>query len=299
MTAFRGAFSDILAPGLAEVVALAYKMYPEEYSKIFKMKGSKKKSEQTTTIEGLGVAPVLNEGAPIEFKDLTQGYDETYTHVDYGLGFRVTRNMYDDDLYGVMESAAEYLGRSIRLSIENAAANIFNNGFTASAAYYGPDGVELFSRVHPFASGGTAANELSAAADLSTTSLQAALSDVESMVDSTGAPIVLIPKTLLIPSELRWDASVILESQLKSGTANNDKNVFKDLDLSFEINHYLTDADTSFLICDKNSLKGWMRQKPKFENDDDFDTKDAKFSVVSRFSFGWADWVGVYGLLGA
>lgn len=299
MVALRNAFSDLLAPGLSEVVALAYKAQPEEYSKIFTMKGSKRKYETTTTVEGLGIAAVKQEGVGIEYKDLTQGYDETFTHNTYGLGFRVSREMYDDDLYGVMEDAAKYLGRSIKLAIENAAASIFNYGWTASAAYYGADGVELFSRVHPWASGGTYANELSAAADLSTTSLQAALSDIEGTTDSTGVPIALIAKTLLVPPELRWDASVILESQKKSGTANNDKNVFLDLDLSYMVNHYLTGDDDSFLLCDYNGLKGWMRQKPQFENDDDFDTGDAKFKVTSRHSFGWSDPIGVFGILGA
>ena len=93
MVALRNAFSDILAPGLAEVVALAYKAHPEEYSKIFKMKESKKNKETTTTIEGLGIAAVKSEGVGIEYKDLTQGYDETLTHSTYGLGFRVSREM--------------------------------------------------------------------------------------------------------------------------------------------------------------------------------------------------------------
>ena len=298
--ASSAAFSDIMAPGLSDVVALAYREYPTEYTKIYTgMETSDKESEKTTTIEGLGVARQFESGESVHYADLTQGYDETFTADDFGLGFRVTRNAYDDDLYHVFDKAAQHLGRSIRLAIETAAANIFNNGWQTGAAYLGPDGIELFSRVHPFASGGTYVNELSAAADLSATSLANALTDIETLKGADGTPLALIAKDLIVPGQLRWDASTILESQKKSGTANNDKNVFLDLDLSYMVNHFLTGDDDAFIKCDQNELKGYMRKKPKFENGDDFDTGDAKFKVTSRFDFGWADPVGVYGILGA
>ena len=295
--ALRGAFSDILAPGLAEVIALAYKKYPEEYSKIFTVETSKRQYEKTTTIEGMGPAVVKLEGAPVSYADLTQGYDKTYTHITYGLGFRVSKEMYDDDLYGVMKKAAEYLGRSVKLKIETSAANVFNNGFDSS--FTGGDGKELFATDHPFASGGTGRNELSTPADLTTASIEQALSDIEGTTDSTGMPIALIAKTLLVAPANRWAADVILGSQLKSGTANNDKNPLLDLNLSYMVNHYLSDADAWFLLCDQNELKFYNRESPLFENEDDFDTKDGKFSVTTRFSTGWADWPGVFGTPGA
>jgi hypothetical protein len=90
-----------------------------------------------------------------------------------------------------------------------------------------------------------------------------------------------------------------LESQLKSGTANNDKNVLKDLSLNYVINHYLTDTDAWFVKCSQDELKFYNRQSPVFENEDDFDTKNAKFTVTTRFSTGWADWPGVFGTPGA
>jgi hypothetical protein len=99
--ASSAAFSDIMAPGLSDVVALAYREYPTEYTKIYTdMETSDKESEKTTTIEGLGVARQFESGESVHYADLTQGYDETYTHDDFGLGFRITRNAYDDDLKG-------------------------------------------------------------------------------------------------------------------------------------------------------------------------------------------------------
>lgn len=297
MVALRNNFSDILAPGLAEVVALSYRQYPEEYSKIFNVEKSKRKYETTTTIEGMGIATQKNESKGVTYADLTQGYDKSFTHVTYGLGFRVSKEMYDDDLYGVMKKAAMYLGRSIRQRIETTGANVFNNGFDSS--YTGGDGKELFATDHPWAVGGTGRNELSTAADLSQASLETALTDIESLTDGNGAPIALISKKLLVAPANRWQASVLLESQLKSGTANNDKNVFLDTDLTYTVNHYLSDADAFFILCDQHELKFYERQAPLFENGDDFDTGDAKFKVTARHSAGWSDWVGVFGSPGA
>jgi len=297
MTAIRGNFSDILAPGLAEVVALSYRQHPDEYTKIFTPEGSTRQYEKTTTIEGIGIAQVKDEQVGVSYGDLTQGYDKTFTHVTYGIGFRISEEMYDDDLYGVMKKAAQYLGRSMKLRIETSAANVFNNGFNSS--YTGGDAKELFATDHPFASGGTGRNELSTAADLSQASLEQAMTDIESTTDSTGAPIALVAKKLLVAPANRWAASVLLESQLKAGTSNNDKNVFLDLDLNYIVNHYLSDADAWFLLCDQNELKFWNRQKPKFQNGDDFDTGDAKFKVTARHSTGWSDWPGLFGSPGA
>uniref|UniRef100_A0A6H1ZCM2 Putative capsid protein n=1 Tax=viral metagenome TaxID=1070528 RepID=A0A6H1ZCM2_9ZZZZ len=295
MTALRSGFSDLLAPGLSEVVAASYKQYPDEYTKIFNVETSERKYETTTTIEGLPIAPVKTEGTSVTYNDLTQGYDKNHTHITYGEGFRVSREMYDDDLYGIMKRAAAYLGRAIKQRTEVGAANVFNNGWQTGAAYLGPDGIELFSRVHPWARGGTAVNEPASPVDLSLASLEAGITAIETLTEASGSPVQLIVKTLLVPANLRWEASVLLESQYEPGNANNDKNPITNLDLSWTINHYLTDTDAWFLLAEGNELKFYMRQKPVFENDDDFDTKDAKFTCTTRFATGWADWPGTYG----
>ena len=41
------------------------------------------------------------------------------------------------------------------------------------------------------------------------------------------------------------------------------------------------------------------RMAPKLEQDNDFDTKNARMSTVARYAAGWADWRGVYGSPGA
>lgn len=295
-TALRSNFSDLLAPGLKGVVALSYRERPEEFSKIFKMETSDKQYEKYAQVEGLGIAPLKSESVAVTYADLTQGYSKTMTHLTYGLGFRVSREMYDDDLYDVMKKAATYLGRSIRQRKEVTAANIFNNGFSSS--YLGGDGKALFATDHPFKRGGTGSNTFTNQADLSQTTLETAITNITTTTDSDGTNIVLIPKSLIVPPALKFTADVILSSQLKSGTGNNDINPLKNEGISVVVNHYLTDSDAWFILCDQHELKGLNRQMAKFENDDEFDSGDAKFKVTERYSFGWADWKGVYGVSG-
>ena len=56
--------------------------------------------------------PQKDEGAGIVYDDPVSGPTKRYTHLTYGMGFRVTREMWEDDLYGKMKKMPKALGRS-------------------------------------------------------------------------------------------------------------------------------------------------------------------------------------------
>jgi len=293
-TMLSSGFADLMAPGLFDVISTNYKQYPDEYSKILNVKTSKKQYEKSTTIENVAAAPEKSKGEAVNFAVLTQGYDTTSTHKTYAQGCRVEREAYDDDLYSIFrDKLGQYLARSMKQRAETIGANVFNNAFSTS--YLGGDGHELLDTNHPFASGSTYQNEPTAAVDLSQTSLEDMFTLLESATEANSMNIQLIPKMLLVPPALRWTASVLLESQLKSGTANNDKNPFLDLDVNYMVDHYLSDSDAWFVLSDAHSLIFWERQRPKLEADDDFDTGDAKVKITARYSTQWESPLGVVG----
>ena len=295
-TMLSSGFADLMAPGLFDVMSLAYKSWPVEYSKYLKVKGSKKQYEKSSTIEGMGVAPEKNKGAAVNFDILTQGYDTTATHLTYAQGARVEREAYDDDLYSVFQGKlGQYLARSMNQRAEALGANILNNGFTSGL---GGDGSYLFATNHAHAAGGTYANKPTTDVDLSHTTLEAMLTLLENTKEANNMPIMLIPKLLIVSSTDRWAASVILESQLKSGVANNDKNPLLDLDLNYLVVHGLTDSDAWFVQADQHSLLFFERQRPKMEADDDFATGDALVKITARYSTMWEDPLGVVGTSG-
>jgi len=104
-----GAFSSLLAPGLRKVYTEELLDRSTEYDKIANIITSKRNYEDDLQVALLGTTPAKIQGGPTTFDNPIQGSSVRYTHVSYGLGFRVTQEMYADDLYGVMQKASKDL----------------------------------------------------------------------------------------------------------------------------------------------------------------------------------------------
>ena len=87
------------------------------------------------------------------------------------------------------------------------------------------------------------ANRPTTHADLSVTSLTAGLTAIEKFTDERGLKRPTKAKTLLIPVDLWNVAEELLGSEYKPYTANNEVNAIVKKDLSYTVNHYLTDTD--------------------------------------------------------
>ena len=96
-----GQGSALLAPGIRNVLFQAYNERSKEYADIFNVTTSERNYEEDLEFIGLGTMPTQPEGTGVIYADPTQGGVKRYTHVSFGKGFRITRQMMDDDLYGV------------------------------------------------------------------------------------------------------------------------------------------------------------------------------------------------------
>ena len=173
-------------------------------------------------------------------------------------------------------------------------ANILNRAFSGS--YVGGDGVSLVSASHPTVNG-TQSNLLTAA-DLSETALEDAITAIATAKNSAGLPIALRTMRLIVGPGQIFNATRILESELRVGSANNDVNAIKTLGLVPEIviNHYLDDADAWFLQTNvPDGLISYQRRALDIEKDEDFDTENRKHKATERYSAGWGDWRGIFG----
>jgi len=300
MSTFRENMADLIVAGFRTILFEKFKSYPEEHKEIFNILTSKKAEEKDSAVSGFGTMPVKKEGAPIGYDDPVQGWDVAYTHVAYGLGFRVTKEMWEDDQYNKIKKMPLALAKSARHTIEQVCANIFNYGFVTTYNS-GGDGKALFATDHPLSGGGTYGNEPDVAADLTVSSLRAAIQNIEETLDDRGKILAIKPKKLVVPNALQWTARELLGSKLKPYTADNEKNAFLDNDLNYFVWHYLTDDDAWFLLGDKedHELNFFWRQKLETEHDSDFDTGSLKFKGTMRFSVKWSDWRGTYGSPGA
>jgi len=297
-----GNFAKALMVGVNSWYGESYNEFPVEYTQLFTIENSRRAFEEDVSVSGFGLVPVKAEGAPITYDSMQQGFVTRYTHVEYGMGFVITKNMIEDDLYDIVaKKRAKSLAFSMRQTKEIICANVFNRAFNTS--YTGGDGKNLISSAHPNISGGTWSNAPTVASDLSEASLEQAVIDIGKWTNDRGLKIAIKPTKLVIPIDLMFEAERILGSNLRVGTSNNDINAIKSLGKlsgGYIVNHYLTDADAWFLLTDiPDGLKYWNRYADAFEMDNDFETSNAKFKGTMRFSVGWSDPRAVYGSSGA
>lgn len=304
-TQFPDLFLTTMLPALDEVIFNRFDRLPPNYSKIFRMLDSTRSIEQTSEIAGLGTFSVVAEGSPVRYDESVPGFAKTYTHTQYGLGFRISRIMVDDDRFSIINKMASDLGRSAKETTELDAVGDFNNGFSGS--FLGPDGKALFVTDHPLVkSGGTQQNTLTTAADLDISSIELALTDFRKMKDPSGKKIRVKPEKLIIPPELEFAASEIMNGDMRSDTANHTINAFKNRVgmTSFDevvIWEYLSDPDAWFISAPKEDteLRFYWREKFNTIHDVDFDTRSIKTAGWMRFSHGWSSFYGLYGSPGA
>jgi phage major head subunit gpT-like protein len=304
-TQYPDLFLSTMLPALDELIFNKFDRFPPQYTNVFRVMDSGRSIEQTSEIAGLGLFNSLGEGEPMRYDESVAGFNKTYTHSQWGLGFKMTRVMVDDDRFGVISKLASELGRSAKETIELDVAAEFNNGFTTT----GPDGQALFSASHPLVkSGGTQSNLLTTPADLDIPALELMITQFRRMKDPSGKKIRVKPRRLIVPPELMFVAAEILGGTMRSDTANNTVNAFKQSlgagfgeFTDFFVYDYLTDPDAWFVSAaqEDTELRFYWRERPNTVHDVDFDSRSVKTAMWYRMSHGWSSFYGVAGTAGA
>ena len=297
----RAQFAKMLEPGLNTLFGLEYDSYPPEYAAVFEANTSNRAFEEDVLLEGFGTAPVKNEGAAISYDSGSQQWTARYQHETIALAFSITEEAEEDGQYGSIASRyTKALARSMASTKEIKAANVLNNA--TSAGYEGGDGVVLLSTSHPTRSGNQS-NTLATAADLSETSLESILIQIADMKDDRGLRVAAQGTMLIIPTAYTFVAERLLESQLRTGTADNDINAIRSggyLPQGYHVMRRLTDSDAFFVKTDvPDGLKHFQRSPLKKGMEGDFETGNVRYKVRERYSFGFTDWRGVFGSEGA
>ena len=295
-----GSHPKALWPGIRAWWGRSYSEHVPEYPDLFEIDTSDKAYEEEPEITGFGLAPVKPQGQQIFYDTEVQGPVSRYTHVAYALGYIVTFEELRDDLYEVVSKRrAQQLAFSMRQTKENILAAVYNQGFNAS--FPGADGVQLFSTAHPTLSGNQS-NLLTVAADLSETAVEDLCIQIMQMTNNRGLKISGLPQSLNVPPQLWFEANRIYHSVLQNDTANNAINVLRATGAfpkGIKVNHYFSSATAWFIRTNiPRSLQYFERDKISFDQDNDFDTKNAKAACYERYSAFWSDWRGAFGTPG-
>lgn len=294
----RSAHPDALWPGVKAWFGLEYDKVPATWPQIFEKMSSDKFQERIVEGTTFGLAPNRTEGAPVEYDSDGEGYVAIFQHAVYALGYIVTQEELEDNLYQqVSQSRSANLAWSMRTTAEYVHANVFNRGFDSN--YPIGDGQPLFSAAHPTSSGNQ--SNLLTAADLSEAAVEDAVKHVWRMQNNRGFPLNGGVKRIVVNPEDAFNATRIFNSVLRSGTANNDINALNAMGTvpDIVVDKYLTNTVSWFVQTDvPNGLVSMWRRDVTLSKDNDFDTDNAKAKATMRFSCGAADWRSVYGNVG-
>lgn len=296
----RGNAPKQLVPGLNEIFGLSYGSIDNEHVPLFERESTNRAFEEEVLHTGFGMAAVKAEGAAVDFDTSQEAWTARYVVETVALAFAITEEAMEDNLYDTWSKLrAKELGRAMAEFKQTKAANIFNNGFTAG--FNGGDGVPLFSAAHPTIGAGNLSNTV--ATDLSETALENALINISLFRNDRNRLIGSKGMMLLIPPQLQFVACRILESSLRSGTADNDINAIKYkgmLPRGYVINHRLTDTNAWFIKTDVvNGTKMFTRKPVQTKEDYDFFTGNMLYKARERYVFGFSDWRGWYGSSGS
>ncbi len=291
-----------LLPGLNALFGLEYEKYGEEHKEIYETETSERSFEEETKLSGFSAAPVKNEGSAIAYDNAQEAWTARYNHETIAMGFSITEEAVEDNLYDSLSSRyTKALARGMAYTKQVKAAYVLNNAFTGGPTY--GDGVVLCSTAHPLVSGGTNSNRPTTGTDLNETSLENAVIQIAAWTDERGLLIASRPRKLIIPPQLQFTATRLLETELRVSTADNDINALKNngsIPEGYTINHYLTDPNAFFLTTDvPNGLKHFVRTPMSTGMDGDFDTGNVRYKARERYSFGVSDPLGIFGSPGA
>ena len=307
MAISRGQLVKELEPGLNALFGLEYKRYENQHAEIFDTENSDRAFEEEVMLSGFANAQVKPEGSGVTFDNAQETFTARYSHETIALAFAITEEAIEDNLYDRLASRyTKALARSMASTKNVKGAAVLNNGFNNTFA--GGDGVALFGNdgagntTHPTLAG-TFRNQPAVAADCNETSLEQAMIDISALTDERGLKIAARGTKMIVPPQLQFVADRLLNTEGRTGTADNDINAIKNMGMvsgGYVVNHYLTDPDAWFVKTDvPNGLKHFSRSPIKTTMEGDFDTGNVRYKARERYVFGFSDPRGIYGNPGA
>lgn len=298
----RSNHNSALWPGIRAIFGNKYDEYPLEWPQVFERASSNKQFEIDVESTGFGYVPRKTEGGAVQYDSLQEGYKVRYMHNTYAMGYIVTEEEIEDNLYAEISARrASALAFSFRQTEEIIHANMFNRAFAAGQP--GGDGAPLVSNAHPTLNG-TQSNQLAVAADLAEASLEDMMIQIADARDSRGLLIKMMGRKLIVPRQEIFNATRLTATPLQPDSDLNNVNAMMTLGLLPEgvmVWHYLTDADAWWIKTNapRSALHLDRVSLGELQQDNDFGTGNALAKNRCRYSTGWTDWRGFYGSQGS
>ena len=294
-----------LEPGLNALFGLEYNRYDHESAEIYVTESSDRAFEEEVMLSGFANADVKAEGQGVSYDEAQETYTARYTMETIALAFAITEEAIEDNLYDRLSSRyTKALARSMSNAKQVKAAAPLNNGLPSvtTGKFTSGDGANLFSTSHSTIAGNVK-NTLTTQADLNETSLEQSLIDIAAMTDERGLSIAAKGVKMIVPSANQFNAERLMKSQGRTQTADNDINAINSMGMipqGYRVNHFLTDADSFYIITDvPNGMKHFERTPLTTSMEGDFDTGNVRYKARERYVYGVSDFRGIFGVEGA
>jgi phage major head subunit gpT-like protein len=277
-----------------------YLGYPSQFDKIAHVQKAPAGGHITKAeISSLGLPVVIPEGGSMVFDFPIEGNKLTFYWKKYGLGFQATEEDIRYERFGKIKGMAASLGRSMAYEREVIFWDLLNSGFATHAAW---DANYLFTASGRYTlKSHTAMNNRPAVdASLSETTLQAALEYGENAVNSSGEPITLTPWMLVTTTKNNRVAKVLLETDKKVGSNDNDKNIMNGV-LDLFVCRHLTYSGSNypwFVLYKEHDLNFWWEMPITDMKSSDFNTGNVLWQSKMIFGVGCFNPIGMYGTTG-
>ena len=260
-------------------------------AKLLKMETTDEQFDEDVLVSPFGLLTAKNEGAGVDYDSMTQGYVTRYQQRTRALGYQVSWEARKFGKYlNVVSKGNEFLSASLRETKEVDVADLFNNGF--NSAYTFGDGKKFFATDHP-SRAGNFSNTLATPQDLCEEALEELCVQIKETNNDRGIKARIKPILLQVPSALMFEATRILESQLRVNTANNDINALKNMGLFAQgivVNPHLESNDAYFIRTDApEGAKMITAVQGEFSNDGAFESGDHKYKIMTSYSIGVTD----------
>jgi hypothetical protein len=296
----QGAFNALFRAGLRDDFRDNYEMYPPEYPQYLKTSTMDGPELKAAVIAGLNRLVELGDGEAITYDNpkmspVVMGVDK-----EFALGFMLTKRTVEDDKYGKANQSAKWLGQATRMTEEYRSAQFLDDAF-AGATFKGFDNASIINSAHTLlGSDSTVSNQVAGNTELSVTGFTAMQNLAMQMKDENGNPMRCKISKLIISNDAGQlnKARQILGSQLEPFTANNQDSAIRAEfgNISPIVARFKSSSKSYFMIDDMlNDAHFVTRRAPTFEDDYDFNTKAALYSVTTRFMIWAVDWRGWFG----
>lgn len=292
----RSNIPSLLRPGLKTVFG-NYNVYPDLWKDVYSIYRSDKAVEYDMEMQGLGIAQLKADGSPIAMGTMAQGYQTSYSHQFFALGYAISRGSVEDNLY-----EAEFPQQSMQLRHSlQVLKNIncmyqFNNAFNSNSAV--SDGQPLCSTGHIITTG-TLANRFTQAVQLNEAALEDAITLIKGWQNLAGLQINTSAVKLLVPQKQAFNAARLLKSSFRTNTANNDINAIvhdKYMPGGYVVNQFITNPNYWFILTDEpNGFKYFQRTNLDIDFIMDPNTDNTTVRAVERYSMGCSNWRAVFG----